>query len=429
MAPAGEPSYMLRVVSIETKTTKRTSQTAAVIGAGPAGLIAAEHLARAGVAVTVYERMPSVGRKFLLAGRGGLNLTHSEPLDRFLTRYGVLDPLLKSAIERFPPEALRAWADELGQETFVGSSGRVFPKAMKASPLLRGWLGRLDGIGVRFALRHRWLGWDDAGRLRFAEGARDITVKADVTILALGGASWPRLGSDAAWADLLAARGVAIAPLAPSNCGFTVAWSEAMRRVEGAPLKRIALAFGERGVRGEALVTHDGIEGGAVYALSASLRDAIMRDGGATLHIDLRPDLAAAALAEKLAAPRGKQSLSNVLRKAVKLPPAATALLHEATTARGRPLASLSADELAALIKAVPVPLTGVQPIAGAISTAGGIRFDALDEHFMLKALPGVFAAGEMLDWEAPTGGYLLQACFATGLAAAEGALSFLTDN
>ena len=403
-------------------------KTAAVIGGGPAGLMAAEVLARAGVAVTIYDRMPSLGRKFLLAGRGGLNLTHSEPLDRFLTRYGAIDPLLKSAIERFPPDALRAWAEALGQETFVGSSGRVFPKAMKASPLLRAWLRRLGDLGVAVALRHRWLGWDGSGRLRFAHGSEVTTAAADIVILALGGASWPRLGSDAAWTDVLAARGVTITPLAPSNCGFSVAWSEAMRRVEGEPLKRIALAFGAHRVRGEAVVTREGLEGGAVYALSRPLREAIARDGGATLTVDLRPDMDEASLAAKLSAPRGKQSLSNSLRKALKLPPAATALLHEATTARGRPLPSLPAEELAALIKAVPVHLTGAQPIASAISTAGGIRFDALDERFMLKALPGVFAAGEMLDWEAPTGGYLLQACFATGVAAAEGALAWLTS-
>ena len=252
-------------------------------------------------------------------------------------------------------------------------------------------------------------------------------VAADVTILALGGASWPRLGSDAAWTSLLAERGVAFAPLAPSNCGFTAAWSEALRRFEGAPLKRIALSFGGRSVRGEAVVTCDGLEGGAVYALSASLRDAIGSDGIATLAIDLKPDSPVAALAERLAAPRGKQSLANVLRKAIKLPPVATALLHEAALATGRPLSSLNANELAALIKAVPVQLTGVQPIATAISSAGGIRFDALDHRLMLKALPSVFAAGEMLDWEAPTGGYLLQACFATGVAAAEGALAWLS--
>ena len=261
------------------ETTRATPKTAAVIGGGPAGLIAAEVLARAGVAVTIHDRMPSVGRKFLLAGRGGLNLTHSEDLPRFLSRYGAIDPLLKRAIEHFPPASLQAWAEALGQETFVGSSGRVFPRAMKASPLLRAWLRRLDGLGVRFVLRQRWTGWDEAGKLRFEHAGRALALAADVTILALGGASWPRLGSDAAWTAWLAQRGVALAPLAPSNCGFTVAWSEALRRFEGAPLKRIALTFGDRSVRGEAVVTRDGLEGGAVYALSASLRDAIGKGG------------------------------------------------------------------------------------------------------------------------------------------------------
>ena len=279
---------------LASKTHSR--HTAAVIGGGPAGLMAAEALARAGVAVTIYDAMPSLGRKFLLAGRGGLNLTHSEPLERFLARYGAIDPLLKRAIEQFPPDRLRAFAETLGQDTFVGSSGRVFPKAMKASPLLRAWLRRLGDLGVRMALRHRWIGWDDAGALRFAHGGREIGVAIDVTILALGGASWPRLGSDASWTDTLAARGVTIAPLAPSNCGFTVAWSEAMRRVEGAPLKRIALTFGAHSVRGEAVVTGEGLEGGAVYALSAPLREAIAHEGGATLLIDLRPDMDAATL-------------------------------------------------------------------------------------------------------------------------------------
>ena len=421
----GRPNTVNAAVVIT--TTARTPKAAAVVGGGPAGLMAAEVLARAGVAVTVYDRMPSIGRKFLLAGRGGLNLTHSEDLPRFLARYGAIDPLLARAIVHFPPAALRAWAEALGETTFVGSSGRVFPKAMKASPLLRAWLRRLDGLGVRFVLRQRWTGWNDSGRLRFERAGHTHPVAADVTILALGGASWPRIGSDAAWTTWLAERGVALAPLAPSNCGFTAAWSETLRQFEGAPLKRIALSFGDRSVRGEAIVTRDGLEGGAVYALAAPLRDAIAKDGHATIAVDLRPDSAVAALAERLAAPRGKQSLANVLRKAIKLPPVGTALLHEAALATGRPLSSLNADALAALIKAVPVRLTGVQPIATAISTAGGIRFDALDEHFMLKAVPGAFAAGEMLDWEAPTGGYLLQACFATGVAAAEGALAWLS--
>jgi uncharacterized flavoprotein (TIGR03862 family) len=406
-------------------------KTAVVIGAGPAGLMAAEVLARSGVSVTVYDRMPSAGRKLLMAGRGGLNLTHSEELQAFLARYRGGDAKLRTAIDAFPPSALRAWADALGQETFTGSSGRVFPKAMKASPLLRAWLRRLDALGVRFAFRHHWRGFDATGRLRFTQntsndGADDVTVAADVTVLALGGASWPRLGSDGGWTELLREHGVGIAPLEPSNCGFVVPWSEPFRRFEGEPLKRIALTFGGTTVRGEAVVTRDGIEGGAVYALSPLLREAIATQGDTTLAIDLRPDMSGDAIAEKLSVPRGKQSLSNVLRKALKLSPAATGLLHEAVTSAGKTLSAYSAAELAALIKSLPVRLTATKPIATAISSAGGVRFDALDDAFMLKDLPGVFAAGEMLDWEAPTGGYLLQACFATGAAAGHGARDWI---
>ncbi|MGE0563788.1 MAG: NAD(P)/FAD-dependent oxidoreductase [Pseudolabrys sp.] len=402
-------------------------KSAALIGAGPAGLMAAEVLARGGVNVTVYDRMPSAGRKLLMAGRGGLNLTHSEDLEAFLGRYTGGDDRLRRAIEAFPPAALRAWADELGQETFTGSSGRVFPKAMKASPLLRAWLRRLDGLGVRFAFRHHWRGFDEAGRLRFIINSTDeVIVAADATVLALGGASWPRLGSDGGWAETLNERGVSIAPLAPSNCGFHVPWSQPFLRFEGQPLKRIALSFGGAVVRGEAVVTRDGIEGGALYALSPRLRDTIGAQGSATLSVDLRPDMTMDAVTAKLAAPRGKQSLATVLRKALKLSPAAAGLLHEAAHAAGKPLSAASAADLAALIKAVPVKLTGTMPIASAISSAGGVRFDALDDHFMLTDLPGVFAAGEMLDWEAPTGGYLLQACFATGVAAGAGAVNWL---
>jgi uncharacterized flavoprotein (TIGR03862 family) len=399
----------------------------AVIGGGPAGLMAAEVLAAGGAAVTVYERMASVGRKFLLAGRGGLNLTHSEELERFLSSYGAAAPRLRAAIAAFPPEALRTWSEGLGQATFVGSSGRVFPQAFKASPLLRAWLRRLDASGVRFALRHHWHGWDDAGRLVFETPTGRAHVEADATVLALGGASWPRLGSDGAWVAPLRAAGVVIAPLRPSNCGFTVAWSQMFReRFQGTPLKRIALTFGEHTVRGEAIVTRDGIEGGAVYALSGRLRDAIEQAGEATLHVALRPDLDAADLERRLSAPRGKQSLSTFLRKALNLAPAEIALLQEVTLHAPQRLSQMSPDALTQLVNAVPLRLTGIAPIAKAISTAGGIAFDEVDENFMLRRRPGVFFAGEMLDWEAPTGGYLLQAAFATGAAAGRGALSWL---
>jgi uncharacterized flavoprotein (TIGR03862 family) len=399
----------------------------AVIGAGPAGLMAAEVLAAGGAAVTVYDTMASVGRKFLMAGRGGLNLTHSEPLTSFLARYREAAPNLEAAINAFPPDRLRAWCEELGQETFVGTSGRVFPRSMKASPLLRAWLRRLDAAGVRFALRHRWIGWDESGRLLFEtwEGRRSIAARA--TVLALGGVSWPRLGSDGGWVGLLAARGVAISLLRPANCGFVVAWSDRFRdRFEGQPLKNVAFRFGTRTERGEAVITLSGIEGGAIYALSAELREAILTSGEAVLHIALRPDLDTDALVQRLSAPRGKQSFSNVLRKALQLSPIAIGLLQEAS---GGSAARLSPQELAALINAVPVKLSGVAPVARAISTAGGISLDELDADYMLRRLPGTFAAGEMLDWEAPTGGYLLQASFATGAAAGRGVLKWLAEH
>jgi hypothetical protein len=399
----------------------------AVIGAGPAGLMAAEVLVRSGAAVTVFDGMASAGRKFLMAGRGGLNLTHSEQLSSFLTRYGKAAPQLTAAIEAFPPGALRAWSEALGQPTFVGSSGRVFPKAMKASPLLRAWLRRLDAAGVKFAMRHRWTGWDGNGRLQFQTPDGAIAVEARATVLALGGASWPRLGSDAAWVGMLAAKGVAISPLKPANCGFTVAWSDIFRdRFEGQPLKGVALSFGPRTLRGEAIITRTGIEGGAIYALSADLREAVLASGQATLHVALRPDLATDALIARLSAPKAKQSVSNWLRKAVQLSPVGIGLLQEAAIASGTSLSSLSPENLTGLINALPVQLNGLAPIARAISTAGGIAFDELDPGFMLRRLPGTFAAGEMLDWEAPTGGYLLQASFATGAAAGRGALKWL---
>jgi uncharacterized flavoprotein (TIGR03862 family) len=395
----------------------------AIVGGGPAGLIAAEVLGRAGLAVTVYDQMPTVGRKLLMAGRGGLNLTHSEEFERFVTRYAEAEPRLRPLIDAFRPEDLRAWCEGLGQETFVGSSGRVFPKAFKASPLLRAWLSRLESLGVRFALRHRWQGWGEGGRLVFTDAAgQPARVKPDATILALGGASWPRLGSDGTWAELLSRRGIAISPLRPANMGFTVPWSEIMRsRFEGEPLKRIALTFEGTTVKGEAVVTADGIEGGAVYALSARLRDAIERTGGATLRLDLRPDLSEANLANRLNAPRKGQSASTFLRKSVGLSPVGVALLREAS-----PSLPSEPDALARLIKAVPLTLTGTKSLDRAISSAGGVPFSEVDEHLMLRRMSGIFVAGEMLDWEAPTGGYLLQATFATGIAAAKGVLASL---
>ncbi|WP_213737582.1 TIGR03862 family flavoprotein [Bradyrhizobium sp. dw_411] len=406
---------------------KSSQANIAILGAGPAGLMAAEVAAQGGAAVTVYDAMPSAGRKFLMAGRGGLNLTHSEPLPDFLKRYGQAQPKLAPVITAFPPDSLREWSEALGQPTFVGSSGRVFPQAFKASPLLRAWLRRLDALGVQFELRRRWTGWDKDGRLVFTTSDGPRIVEAGATILALGGASWSRLGSDGGWVDTLTAKSVAISPLRPANSGFIVAWSEIFRnRFEGQPLKGIALSFGPHKLRGEAMITRNGIEGGGIYALSAELREAIIRSGKATLHVALRPDLETGDLVARLSTPRGKQSFSNWLRKTAHLSPVGIGLLQEAAIASGVSLPSLSATSLAGLINAVPVELNGIAPIARAISTAGGISFDELDADFMIRRLPGVFAAGEMLDWEAPTGGYLLQASFATGAAAGRGAVKWL---
>jgi uncharacterized flavoprotein (TIGR03862 family) len=409
---------------------RQSTPTVAVIGGGPTGLMAAEVLARGGAAVTVYERMPSVGRKFLLAGRGGLNLTHSEDLERLLGRYGAASSLLRRAIEAFPPAELRAWCEGLGQPTFVGSSGRVFPKAMKASPLLRAWLARLAGSGVAFKLRHHWQGWDAAGRLRFAAPAGEVAVTADAVVLALGGASWPRLGSDGGWVGPLTDVGITVTPLRPANCAVLVEWSEVFRgRFAGQPLKRLQLTFAGHKERGEAIVTSTGLEGGGIYALSAPLREALKAGTDATLHVDLRPDLPPATIEQRLAAPRAKQSLATFLRKAANLSPVEIGLLHEAAMAKPGRLAGLSPADLAGLIKAVPVRVTGMAPITRAISTAGGVAFAEVDDAFMLRRKPGVFVAGEMLDWEAPTGGYLLQASFATGVAAANGALTWKVSN
>ncbi|WP_420103371.1 TIGR03862 family flavoprotein [Bosea sp. (in: a-proteobacteria)] len=394
----------------------------AIIGAGPAGLVAAERLAAAGHRVTIHERMASPARKFLLAGRGGLNLTHSEPQHAFLTRYREARDWLAPALDAFPPQALRDWADGLGAETFIGSSGRVFPRAMKASPLLRAWLGRLAGLGVTLRTGRLWTGWDEAGALTFRlPSGGSETLRPDATLLALGGASWPRLGSDGGWVPLLAGRGVPVAPLRPANAGFVVAWSLVLReRFAGQPLKRIAIALGDERSTGEAMIDAHGLEGGAVYALSAPIREAIARDGAATIRLDLRPDLSPADLAGRLGRRRKGETLSNHLRKAAGLSPVAVALLREPGPLPEAP------EALASLIKALPLRLLAPMPLARAISTAGGIAREAVDDRFMLKALPGVFVAGEMLDWEAPTGGYLLQGCFATGHAAAAGIEAWL---
>jgi uncharacterized flavoprotein (TIGR03862 family) len=394
--------------------------TVAVIGAGPAGLAAAQVLAEAGCAVTVYDRMPSVGRKLLMAGRGGLNLTHSEPLEAFIRRFGPAAVRVGPLIEAYPPSALTAWAEGLGQETFVGSSGRVFPKVLKASPLLRAWLVRLQALGVELRPRHDWTGWNAKGALTFVTPDGKATATPDATILALGGASWPKLGSTGAWAKVLAKAGVAVNTLKPANAGFDVAWSELFRdRFPGEPLKGVALTFGRVRVRGEAMVTRHGLEGGAIYALCADIREAIAKDGAARLWIDLRPDARVEELAAKLAQQPADQSTSNRLRKALHMTPLETNLLREA---HGKDLPSNPAA-LAAAIKGAPLTLSAIRPIARAISTAGGVDFGAVDEDLMLTARPGVFVAGEMLDWEAPTGGYLLQASFATGVAAARGVL------
>lgn len=394
----------------------------AIVGGGPAGLAAAEWLAGAGRPVTVYERMPSVGRKLLIAGRGGLNLTHSEPLPDFLERYAPVDPRLPAAVEAYPPDALRAWCDELGQPTFVGSSGRVFPESFKASPLLRAWLARLDRLGVVIRTRHRLVGLEE-GALRFETPEEAQVVRPRAALLALGGASWPRLGSDGAWVPLLEESGVAVAPLRPANVGFRVAWSAHFAgRFAGEPLKRLAARIGALSARGEAVATADGIEGGVIYALSRPIREAVESDGVAELVLDLRPDLDAGALTARLAKSRSGESLSTRLRKAASLSPAAIGLLREAH-ANALPA---EAAALAAAIKAAPLRLGAPAPIARAISTAGGVAFSELDAQFMLRARPGLFLAGEMLDWEAPTGGYLLQAAFASGRAAAKGMLAWL---
>jgi len=405
-----------------------SSRRAIVIGGGPAGLMAAEVLAAGGVAVDLYDAMPSAGRKFLLAGRGGMNITHSEGFDDFVKRYGSRSAEVGRWLDGFTPEQVRAWIHGLGIETFVGSSGRVFPLEMKAAPLLRAWLHRLRDAGVRFHMRHRWLGWRD-GRLRFATADGERLEQADAVVLALGGASWARLGSDGAWVPLLAQQGVEVAPLVPMNCGFETDWSAHFReRHAGAPLTTVALGLaGDDGVprmrKGQFVVTADGIEGSLVYAWSGEIRDRIARDGAATVWIDLLPDHDPQRVLEEVMRPRGSRSMASHLQGRLGLKGVKSGLLHECLSKQDY------ADpvRLARALKALPLVLRRPRPIDEAISSGGGVRFEALaDAGGMLRALPGVFVAGEMVDWEAPTGGYLLTACFAGGRATGKAVLTWL---
>jgi uncharacterized flavoprotein (TIGR03862 family) len=416
----------------------------AVVGGGPAGLMAAEALTQGGVHVDVYDAMPSVGRKFLMAGKGGMNITHSEALEPFLERYGSRREQIAPLLDAFGPDALRTWLHELGVETFVGSSGRVFPTDMKAAPMLRAWLHRLKEAGVRFHMRHKWVGWNSAEgastanpanttrpTLRFMTNTGEQQVSADAVVFALGGASWPRLGSDAAWVPLMSKRDVPVEPLRPANCGFDANWSDYFReRFAGQPVKPVAITLTdvEGGVQhrqGEFVVTETGIEGSLVYALSAPIRERLRADAEATITLDLLPGLSAQRVMDEVTRPRGSRSMSSHLHGRVGLAGVKLGLLHEALSKE----AFADATRLAHTIKALPLKLVRPRPIEEAISSAGGIPFETLDSRLMIEHLPGVFCAGEMLDWEAPTGGYLLTACFASGLAAGRGALAYLAGS
>jgi uncharacterized flavoprotein (TIGR03862 family) len=399
-------------------------KTIAIIGGGPAGLMAAEILSKQDVHVDVYDSMTSLGRKFLMAGKSGLNLTHSEPFERFVQRYGSRQKEVESWLKDFTPDDLCAWANELGVETFVGSSGRVFPVGMKASPLLRAWLQRLDQSGVSVHLRHKWTGWTADGSLRFETPDGEKTVRADAVILALGGGSWARLGSTGEWTDWLKQVGVQVRELRPANCGFDVDWSDHFRsRFEGQPIKSVILTFSDFQQQGEFIVTKHGVEGSLIYAASARIRDEIEANGRATILLDLAPGSTKEKLAASLARPRGSRSTSSHLEKTVNIKGVKAGLLWEYV-----PKADFAdADKLAEAIKNLPVPLAAPRPLDEAISSAGGVMFESLDAHLMLKSKPGVFCAGEMLDWEAPTGGYLLTACFASGRVAARGVLQWLS--
>ncbi|RFC38398.1 MAG: hypothetical protein DID90_2727552762 [Candidatus Nitrotoga sp. LAW] len=407
---------------------KLNARSVAVIGGGPAGLMTAEVLIQGGVRVDLYDAMPSVGRKFLMAGKGGMNITHSEPMEPFLSRYGARRAQIKPLLDTFGPEALRKWIHDLGIETFIGTSGRIFPADMKAAPLLRAWLHRLREAGVHFHMRHRWCGWDENGALRFATPQGEHTTNVDAVVLALGGGSWARLGSDGAWVPLLAQRGIPVVPLQPANCGFDVGWSEYFSsRFAGHPVKAVTVNFIDatgniHRRQGDLMVTATGIEGGLIYALSALLRDEIAATGVAVIYLDLMPGKDLPRVIAEIAHPRGSRSMASHLQSRANIKGVKTGLLRE----RVSPSDFAAPERLAAAIKSLPLHLIAPRPLDEAISSAGGVAFEALDERLMVHAMPGVFCAGEMLDWEAPTGGYLLTACFASGRTAALGALAYL---
>jgi len=407
---------------------KLNARSVAIIGGGPAGLMAAEALIQGGVRVDLYDAMPSVGRKFLMAGKGGMNITHTEPIEPFLSRYGARRAQIKPLLNTFGPEALREWLHNLGIATFVGTSGRVFPTDMKAAPLLRAWLHRLREAGVHFHMRHRWCGWNEHGALCFATPQGEHTANVDAVVLALGGGSWARLGSDGAWVKLLEQHGIPVVPLRSANCGFDVGWSEHFKsRFAGHPVKAVTVTFidaaGEIHRRqGDLMVTTTGIEGGLIYALSAILRDEIAATGAAVIYLDLTPGKDLPHVIAEIAHPRGSRSMSSHLQSRANIKGVKTGLLREQVP----PSDFANPERLAAAIKSLPLQLIAPRPLDEAISSAGGVVFEALDECLMVRAMPGVFCAGEMLDWEAPTGGYLLTACFASGRAAGLGTLAHL---
>lgn len=402
------------------------TKTIAIIGGGPSGLMAADILSAHGYTVTVYERKPSFGRKFLMAGRGGLNITHSENLDGFIQKYSEAADVLKPVIDNFTPQDMRNWCNALGEETFIGSSGRVFPKSFKASPLLRAWLARLEKQKVNFKTRHNWLGWKE-DKLYFQTNEDEITVQTDATLLSLGGASWPNLGSDGSWVEALKEQSVKVSALLPSNCGFVVDWSDIFsNKFEGKSLKAVTLSYDDKTIKGEFIITKKGIEGGAIYALSSFLREGITSNGSATLMLDLKPDFTAKEIIKRLQKPKSKLSMSNYLRKVLNLSDVAIGLIMERP--ERQKLNDYTPQQIAQLIKSYTLVLKAPFHINRAISTAGGVCFDSLDKNFMLINKPSVFVSGEMLDWEAPTGGYLLQACMASGAHVGHSISNWLKD-